>query len=362
MKKLLIARGQHLLDKNKPDVVNWYNVYKTTISPNVTFVDRLDIVKFPFKFHNYFPVPTDLSNFNKTYSDVCMERAQELLIKAKKLSKPLLIFYSGGIDSTAVLASFIMAGADKNDIVVALTPASITENPKFYWNHIRGKYRIVSSENFDTIMKDYISVSGEVNDQLMGNELLFTKNLFSHSCDFMFEKFNENNVTDILKLRKFDDNTARLWYSILSNHIKKAPCEVKTVYDFFWWFNFTFKWQCVYFRMLLRISKQFYNIVNDEFVKNQYEQFYFSIDFQKWAMLNPDKKIGSDWKSYKLATKQFIFSFDGDEDYLNNKTKQPSLFRVFLHREIPQGLTSDYIFLNTINLEEFYNSENDFNQ
>lgn len=356
--KLLIAQSR-VLESDKPDVKLWFEIFKL-ISLGVSLVDRTEQIKFPYNFHNYFPMPTNLHGFNKTYAEVCVDRAKEFLELSKRLNKPILVLWSGGIDSTAVLVSFILAGATNQDVIVSLNNLSMREHFKFYHKFIRGKFDIISSEGMcDYITGKYIVVGGEHNDQLFGSDIIH-RVYVTYGMDLVFEPATEENIKKVFQTRQMSEPSMKIWYDLLKNHSKCAPTEIKTVFDFFWWYNFAFKWQSVFFRLLTRVSVYNRNIINDEFVRSYYHQFFVTDDFQKWSILNPDKKIGKTWESYKLAAKEFIFDFDHDTDYFINKTKYGSLSRVFRHRQVPEGLTSDFKFIDKLDPEIFYLEQNTF--
>lgn len=358
-KKLLVAQTR-VLDIDKPDVKSWIEILKGLSSMGVDLVDRLDIIKLPYNFHNYFPMPTNLHGFNKSFTEVCVERAKEYLELNKKLKKPILVLWSGGIDSTTVLVSFILAGATRNELIVCLNNFSIQENFNFYYKFIRNRFDTITSEGIcDYITGNYIMVGGEHNDQIFGTEIL--GKVYLHlGIDFLFQPANEVNVKKVFTMGNMYDESKNIWYDLLQNHSKHAPTEIRTIFDFFWWYNFSIKWQTVFFRILLRTNIQNRNVVNDEFVRNYYHQFFVGENIQKWAILNPDKKIGKTWQSYKLAAKELIYDFDKNKDYFSYKVKYGSLSRVFRHRQLAQGLTSDYEFIDNLNPLDFYNSNNSF--
>ena len=83
--------------------------------------------------------------FTKTYEDICDERAKELLERATKLDVALYTFWSGGIDSTLALTSFLKnanGGPKRSHRCSGCRKNRYPENPNFYHDHIhRGKLR-----------------------------------------------------------------------------------------------------------------------------------------------------------------------------------------------------------------------------
>jgi hypothetical protein len=364
MSDLYIARCTDLFKKQTPDVNAWASIYKM-IPPNVSLVDRCNYVKMPYRFKTYepFTMPTDLSNFSMTYEECCLKRAQELIDLSKLLNKPITIFYSGGIDSTTVLISFMKllnAQELKDRIRVAMSVESIDENVNFYYNHVRDKCTIISSEYMSSLIDgSSIIVGGEHNDQLFGSDIV--GQIYRHgNYENLHQPYSREFITGWM--RKFmQQSEPNKWFDILDEHIKtQAPCEITTNFHFLWWYNFCFKWQCVYFRMLTRMNLSNRTMLNDDFLKNYYHHFFSSVEFQKWSMLNHDLKIGKDWTDYKLESKNFIYEFNKDENYRDYKIKSGSLYTLFLQKRAALGITDNFEFIEEFNIDEFYQPDNSF--
>lgn len=367
MRQLLISKCDALFDENKKDTQMWSEIYNV-INLNVSLVDRCEYVSVPYKFKLYekFRMPTDLRAFDLTYEQCCEKRAWEMIGLSRSTGKPIALFYSGGIDSTLMLISFIKILSEKElreRIVVCLTPLSIYENPEFYYNTVRKKCTIQSSMHFTNMFnKKYLVLGGEHNDQLFGSDVL-AQVLSFKSFDYLLQPYEKDFIVDFFIKKGLSKDAATMWFDLIDDHIKNAaPCEVKTVYDFFWWLNFCFKWQCVYFRMLVRISPLDRHLIDQDFVDNHFYHFYSSTYFQKWSMLNRTDKIQSDWKSYKLISKKLIYDFDKNDEYFKNKTKRGSLSYLFRQVSVPEALTDNYEFLDKVNPAEFYLEKNSFNK
>lgn len=364
MKKLLLTRNDKFANPSKPDVTIWHDVYNL-LNLNVSLVDRCDILTGPYNFHNQFPVPRDLNNFDKGYDEICIERAVEIAEHARTINKPIVILYSGGIDSTAVVISFLLAlNGDTRDITIAMNNSSLVENPNFYYSHIRGKFKLLASERaLDLLTGDCIMVGGEFNDQLFGSDIVGSyRNQYSMQA--AFEPYSDKNIVPFLVHSGMKEQNARIWFDIIDQHIKQTNlAEIHDVKDFFWWLNFSFKWQSVYYRMISRTSNP--TLINQNFLNNYYFQFFVTEDFQRWSMLNPHRKFGKTWESYKLAAKEFILTFTRDHEYFNNKMKIGSLSGIFRQRHVPDALcidtaTGEFVFTNVVDPAEFYLPDNEF--
>ena len=174
---LFISNCAKLLGHESSDTNRWGEIYNM-IKINTSLVDRSMQTVMPYNIKVYpgFEMITDLSGFSKTYEECCADRVKELIAKADKLQVPIGLLYSGGIDSTMVLVSFMKALTPaelKSKVVVLLNHDSINENPNFYYNFIRKSCTIKTSDTMSSLFDGkYLIVGGEHNDQLLGSDLI----------------------------------------------------------------------------------------------------------------------------------------------------------------------------------------------
>jgi hypothetical protein len=360
MKQLIFSVPNPTLDTGvHPEVDLWRNIYHL-VSPGVNIIDRCNHIVMPFNFKSIFSMPTDLSGFQKSYAEVCIDRARELIAHSKRIGKPIVILFSGGIDSTVVAISLILAAeGDHSNIKIALSTHSIRENPNFYYEHIRGKFETLPSESIlQEITSNYIIVGGEGNDQLFGTDIYKAFRDYA-GIGLLHENYSENNVVPFFRHSGLSEQSAKIWYSLMAEQIQATQrCEIKSVKDFFWWYNFCYKWQNVYFRIPARSILR--TPLTQDILDNYYFQFFMTDDFQRWSMLNPDKKVEDTWTSYKFHAKEFIYEFTKDEEYFKYKTKIPSLINIFRKRTSANGIDENYQVVDNIDPEDYYNPNNSF--
>lgn len=369
--ELFLANCRHFLDDDPlsitqnrfPGSTEWAEIYNL-ITTNTILVDRSQDIVLPYRFKlaEFNRLPTDLTNFDMTYAQCCDRRACELIEKSKRMNLPIYIFYSGGIDSTLMVISFLknLEPTDLDRIVIVMSMDSIRENPNFYYNHIRNKLKIISSDRMSMLFnKKCLILAGEHNDQLFGTDVIAE---FSRQFGFelIHEPYDRKLVTEFFMKVGMSENGANIWFDILDNHAKNAPCEIKTIFHFFWWLNFNFKWQSVFFRMLLRVEYDAREYVDQEFVETYFHHFYSEHYFQKWSMLNMHLKIKDNWATYKWLAKDYIYDYTKDEIYRDHKEKAPSLFKLFLQKDTPVALTSEYKYLYEVDPTEIYVPNNSF--
>ncbi|MDP3645487.1 MAG: hypothetical protein Q8R25_00160 [bacterium] len=336
---------------------DFFKIFKSTDA----FIDRTGTISIPLHTKSIFSIPP-YRVFEKTYEDICNERAVDLLRHAEKSGRTLYVFWSGGIDSTLVLTSLLKYATplQKKNIIALMSEESIAENPNFYRDHIHGKLRVESSVRFPYILGDeHVLVSGELNDQLFGSELMGTLmerfgNTVPHNPynrDMFITFFSE----------KIGDMEAAVWYVDLFEHfMKSAPVSLSTNHDFIWWITFAGKWQEVYMRMISYVASRNAHCITKEYLASHYFAFFNTDDFQLWSMNNLDKKIKDEWRTYKWPAKKIIYNFTKDANYRDNKTKRGSLYNL-LYLQTPYHLIDDSMHFHRENdLTQYHNPDNDF--
>ena len=77
-------------------------------------------------------------------------------------------------------------------------------------------------------------------------------------------------------------------------------------------------------------------------------------------MTHPHLKIKDSWSSYKFYVKDLIYQFTQDGIYREQKVKWGSLYKLFIAKNTPVGLTTNFEYLNAIDKDYFYNPNNSF--
>jgi hypothetical protein len=327
-------------------------------------VDRTETIRLPVRTAVWAPLPA----YRKTttsYETLCNERAVELMSHAERLELPLYVLYSGGIDSTLVLVSLIKNATPKQleRVIVLLTQESIAEYPKFFDEHIIGKLKIRPASIYPFLLgKRGVFVCGELNDQVMGSELIALlatklgndKIHAPYGRDTFVKLWAPAVGGDVAVVHAFLDQFERL----------KAACPValETNADFLWWINFALKWQSVIFRIVSYASTHNLPSIDATFMTSHFFGYFGTEGFQLWAMNNLDKKIEGTWESYKFVAKDVIYEFTKDDDYRRYKRKQGSLYWVLRHQRQRPFITDDYVLhpAGSLRPEDWYDPRNSF--
>jgi hypothetical protein len=310
---------------------NWQHLkdcYKTTDTHNIV-TQRIG--------HNIFPFCTDTidscnikppdydGTFTETFNDITDKQCQQWL--QEKTDRPWLIYWSGGIDSTVIVASILKntSPADRENIYIACNRASIYESPRFFYNHVQPNFKLIPTPDpgKQPLHEQYHVIDGEFGDHLYcgGNGW----ELFQSSPDSMV--LNVRHNPDLLLnhfATKTNKNFAVWYYECLLDNVNSTNIPVETYHDFCWWIFFNYHYTSSYIK-----------IKRDTFTNNYSPRWFATDDYQQWAMNN--NQLGTKYtlnrSDNKLASKQYIYDFDRDDYCRLFKTKSLSV-QVFNQPEI----------------------------
>jgi len=267
-----------------------------------------------------------------SFEECCMEAASKIWL----LNRPVCLFWSGGIDSTAAAIALLETKGKDDVLSFICTNDSINEFPEFY-EKIMDDCDVINILNKSIFSNhDIIKVTGECGDQLFGSDSMSDKQHLirdewhsTYKWDFSLLYPDQNKK---VKGEFFEKNRNK-FFEFLISHVDMCPFKIKTVFDLYWWINFTIKWENVNTRIL------FIRMNTNEWKSTI--PFFNTDNFQRWSITNHDIKQKGSWKTYKQPAKDFIHKYFADENYRKNKLKVPSLIKV----DIPQRYTPNLIKL-----------------
>jgi hypothetical protein len=363
MKSLLFKNPLPIINRNTGTDFDLWSTWYNTFIPSWDLVDRTEQFKFPIRTEIYeqcrLPV---LTHKHLSYKECCDKRAKEIWDASTRLNKPIGIMWSGGIDSTRVLVSFLEnfpLAELKDRVQIICSEYSAVENPVFYQKYVVPNFKLINSENmpwmFDGSM---LIVTGEMNDELFGTHTL--KNYLSINTETYTTKFNKQNIFNYYHPRIKDERATWLLIEGVINAADKYGIVIDNEADWFWWWNFCFKWQNCYLRLLTLAMPKCWSGINRNYMNDYIHHFFGTEEFQLWAINSPDIRVIKQWKNYKYQAKKEIFDFDGDQNYFENKTKRGSLVTVFNHRNLAEAIDSDFNLIERVNASNYYDHSNNF--
>lgn len=275
-------------------------------------------------------------------SDIMDERAIELNELAKSTGRKIMIMWSGGIDSTAVLTAFIknVPAQDLDNFTIVLSGECIIENPVFFEKYIYKKIKVISYLEYcldRNTLDTCINLTGDPADALFGPSFSMYRGYVTEGMHLKPFRFNTRLISEPIyrygeaSINKYACYGFQTWYvqKITKNLLEVNPDGVETIADWWWWHYINFKWEYSIWRSLLR--RKAGAAETERLTRDQIEFFtkstFFATDrFQLWSYSNLRNHIrGCDPTSHKRDIKEYIYEFDGNEAYCKQKTKVMSI-------------------------------------
>jgi hypothetical protein len=340
-KQIELLRKHNIIKENITDeYINLFKEANFCANPTASLIDRTGGFDF-FIPMTVSKIPQEKDKNNKSFKQLCEERATEMLNRGKRIN----IQWSGGIDSTTVLWSLINKANDMSQLRVICTPDSIAESGNMFDLHIKNKIPFIMETKvgkkcyfypdvFDTFETDReIITSGCLSDDL--NSIIRLKLPFDKKYhDLQYEE----------ALLQF---TSQKVIDFLNKSVKKFPKKIKCYVDFLRYYGFNFHWH----------KEKYHNqIGQDPKYFSCFESFFDTDDFQKWAIWSDEADVRediNDGQGRKKPQRDLIYELSGDKLYSYDKIK--GMNGPGIH------YNNDWFFLmengHTFSLHELYNKK-----
>lgn len=266
--------------------------------PSNDIIDRTQTIIMPFKICPGRPWKKPVTN---PKLEDCFENTVK---KIESKYNVVNLLWSGGIDSTAMVVSWLKHSKDSTTLRVMFSIDSIGENSTFFC-HLGGLKRIELIElGGNTFMEkkfDGCFVSGAAGDDITASvDESFFNHLGYQGIQSLWHDFFWKKKPN----KKFIEFCEK--YFFLSG------IKIRTVLEARWFFYAMCKYN--YGSPLTLLSKT-----------NTYESFFYNEIFENYFYHNIINLFGSDkWPDYKKIFKNYIFDYLPDYDYLNYKCKENS--------------------------------------
>lgn len=318
-------------------------------------IDRTDAISQPILFDcRLYPMPV-LQHHSRSFEECCLEEAREIADSGK----PILLLWSGGIDSTCMLVALLRVLPSPDQLTVALNDFSIQEHPKFYADHLKDKIRCISSDAYyDTVSSpeylNHVVVNGDPGGAVDGGGAM--RQAVSMGADLVSPEWKselKKVYRRIFNVTAFDGvipEQELFDYFVDSMEVtaKNRGVEIRSLFDCLWWYIFNFKWQSMSLNMHRTCDQLFAQ--QDRSLpewRKTFVSFFASDRFQLWSYSNREEllrlRLETPWpQHYKLAFKKMIFDYDGDQKYFDTKAKDAYLNRMIQTRALVMfALSSD---------------------
>lgn len=294
--------------KDKKDIEIFRQVHG--IISDSWLIDRSNKVNLPFASISLPEYSLSFDHKKIDLDTACFNRSKELIASNKKI----YVLWSGGIDSTLVVASLLEAEISKDQIYVVCNVDSQKENYNFFLK-ILPKVNLFSTERLMQILKygalDGIVLSAEHGDLCYGYDFS-SEMLQIFGSEYLKLPASRENIIKYFIAKKLNEQSAICWYDIIMESAKSSPRPIDTTYDFSWWAGFNWRWQYA----LEKFRMRFYRLPEST-------TFFMGQDIQNWSIYHQQPSLNT-LRDFKPEYKKLIYRYSGDEEYLKNKIKHES--------------------------------------
>lgn len=263
-----------------------------------SLIDRSEFILSPYNFKIKRPwrLPPGTISLEKFFENRVHDYCQHNVI--------INLFWSGGIDSTAVIVAFLNHCSNLDQIRIVYTSASCQEHPKFFkllteqFPQIE-KVRL-DLYNFMSITLDGLAVTGDPADQLVG--CLTPDSAYCSDTSILFQPWkdfvNKQGGTNLVEF--------------VEQWVSAAKKPITTVMDIRWW-NYM---QTHVQGDMVRVNVALKNLCHE----HQWDAgFYDCYEFEDYVY-HHTHQLGN-FDSFKNFLKSYIYEFDNDLEFREQSTK-----------------------------------------
>jgi hypothetical protein len=262
------------------------------------------------------------------------QRACDLLQDTRRIA----VMWSGGIDSTCMLAALIKNTRCLDQLVVYCSRASVEENTYFYKNHILGQIETRDTSTLDItddFIQTHVLLHGDPADCLYGPSMPMYALLLPKQQQLLPWQNNRHLlVHGIIHYKNHlswkpagcEVEFANWYVDKVSVNIEEVRThEISTIADWWWWHYFNLKWQFSILRPFYGLRKSRRPTLSRRSLESYVATTFYNTEyFQNWSYTNLGT-LCRDPAKHKIAAKQYIFELDQNEFYFSNKRKTVSM-------------------------------------
>jgi hypothetical protein len=312
--------------------VYWANIGSVLTGAN-DIRPRLGTFTNPFnaKSDSLF-APPPIREITDSFGDLMDKRACEILEYSQKTNNKILLSWSGGIDSTAVLVAFLRNCSDTSNLIVYLSPNSIIENPDFYEKFISGRLECKHPSTMNisaNLLNNNIVINGDPADSIFGPSSGMFSDLIKDNRHTISWKDNVNAIKDRITLKSGNVKGFSDWYvdKVCANIEEVGTYEINSIADWWWWNYFNLKWSTSVYRPFFRSRESYDESIPRELVEKYVSLTFFNTDyFQNWSYTNLQDLYTPG--KHKIVARTYIHDFDKNDNYFNHKKKSFSTFSI----------------------------------
>lgn len=342
-----MIRFDPVLKKSEYQHAKWFDITWPGCSHITSRVGQLTT---PWQLtDSLFPISN--ASINKETFDQSIERVAEKLIKkVHETGRRPYLYWSGGIDSTAILVSILKVANQEflDQLTVLHDHSSIQENAYFYYYYIDQKLKTVNINAFNITPDNYnqvIVIDGEGGNQCMGGHSIY------QMCQMkQFDLLNQPWRS--VDFESIEPKISNFNLNLIKESIDLAPIEISTLYDFIWWSNFNFKFDDAMIRKMIVYGKNLTALQRQEFWQDSLYRFFQQSEIQSWSINSLTERRETAYLDPKYIVKKYIHDFDHNDLWYAFKKEQGSVPELFALETLPIiGYTPDWQIISVADTE-----------
>lgn len=273
--------------------------------PNYWPIDRTGLVNMPLRWS--VPRPWQVPARPVTLDQAMADRVREIT----DLGKQINVFWSGGIDSTAIVTAFLQNCNDRSQLRIIYSPWSVYEHPA-YMDFLAGFSGVElldqSGEIYLDLDLDGVIILGHSGDEMHAS--MDRSFLDAHGYDCL-----STNWRDFF----WSKNPTQSFMDFCESFFAASGRHIHTVLDARWWFYAN----CKTTSLMRELSMP--GLLDSDLCKFNVRDIYGFFDcdmYERYIYFNTDRIMPDrDYASWKIDLKRYCNQFDGLDDWYHNKTK-----------------------------------------
>lgn len=346
-----------------PQIKFFKELNKTIGSLKIPLIDRTQTIDSPirYKVTQEYQLQPGRCITSFSYEECCLRKAEEIVRIQDLIQKPIAVSYSGGIDSTAIVCSFIHLLGIKEAarrVHIYMSTDSIFEYPKFFSDTLLPNFNIFPITRFvDCFGSQNIFVDGEPNGIILFAVDWLAQSKDTFGIDFFKGPVTADSIDVIAKNIKFNysQNHVQALYEMTRVSAETFGIKLENMLDWIWWFNFNFRYQWFSYKDIRKFRVYYPHFHMDHnFFKSHFICFFDSDDFQNWSINNRQRQFENfDPRTFKLPCKDLIYKVTGDPLYWRLKGKVGSGAYPVKMEHFVFGVDEDYKPVSELEIENY---------
>lgn len=271
------------------------------------------------------------------FDEATDRRAQQLIDKLSANDLPILIFWSGGIDSTLIVAAVYknFPKEMRDRVIVVMNNSSYIENPVFFERIIKPTFRYTSVPEHNFTNANVLH--GDLADTLWLQGNIVTASAYLNILDDNVKQDPSNIIKLFTSKTGVTEGKAHWALDFLVDNAKISNVELTTTADVVWWANFILQYETMCNKRLDGIPLDQISKETIDLYFQNFNQWYMSDLYQVWSIQAQFNRMKFDnsVRSYKMPAKEYIFDVDNNQYYRDYKTKMKSPYLYFPKEKTP---------------------------